>query len=36
MVVPENVVNWLDEWQVSQVELKGKWLTGAETGVTPV
>jgi hypothetical protein len=38
MIVPENVVKLLDEWQVSQDILVGKWgcePVGLDNGVTP-
>jgi len=35
IAVPENEVNLLDEWQVSQVELVGTWAAVFETIVTP-
>jgi hypothetical protein len=35
IVVPENDVNLLAEWQVSHVALVGRWFVGLDTGVTP-
>ena len=35
IVVPENAVNLLAEWQVSHARLVGTWLFGLNTGVTP-
>jgi hypothetical protein len=35
IIVPENVVNLLAEWQVSQAALVGRWFTGLDTGATP-